>query len=299
MVDGVWTVEPALLVERVAPVLPVSADVALVKEPVRQVQIVDESLAVLLRARPDGDRWVLSTWVAEAGLDGPTTRLALEVLAANTDEVVSTASMGLSDVLSAHSSTVLKPVALWSYLRRVMEDARLHFDTAPLRAHIPLLRVDSAFIVPARVQVSGVWEGFPFDFRVQYGSASLKVSAARNAVEPLWFAGMYFDKWDALPDSGVPSWPQVVALFTVLASRMERAPFIYLFKRVGPGEDEAPWESSGQSPEDAFENLLGRVSRLREQGYLAGADFGAFDPRPLNVDERRFPAVSPKFDVRL
>lgn len=299
MVESMWTVEPALLVERIAPVLPASADVVLLKKPVRQVQIVDASLAVLLRARPEGDRWILSAWVAEAGLDDPTTRLALEVLAANADEVVSTSSMGLAEVLSAHSSSELKPAALWSYMRRVMESARLFFDTAELRAHVPLLAVESAFVVPARVQLSGMWEGFPFDFRVQYGSASLKVSAARNAVEPLWFAGMYFDKWDALPDSGVPSWSQIGDLFIVLAARVERAPFIYLFKRVSPSDDEAPWESSGQSPQDAYENLLGRVSRLREQGYLSGGEFGAFDPKPLNVDERSFPAVSPKFEVHL
>lgn len=297
MSRNVWTVEPALLVERIAPVLPVSANVVLIKSPVRQVQVVDENLAVLLRARPKGDRWLLSAWVAEPGLDGVTTRLALEVLAANPDEVALETHMGLREVLNAHSSSVLKPAALWSYMRRVMENARLVFDTAGLRRHIPLLEVASAFIVPSRVQVSGMWEGFPFDFRVQYGSASLKISADRNTLEPLWFSGMYFDKWDSLSDASVPSWAQIESLFVTLAARVERAPFIYLFRRILPSDDEAPWESSGQSPEDAYENLLSRMSRLRDQGYLIGGESNVFDPKPLNVDERQFPAQSPKFEV--
>lgn len=297
MADGMWTVEPALLVERIAPVLPASADVVLLRSPVRQVQVVDESLAVLLRATPEGDRWLLSTWVAEPGLDGVTTRLALEVLAANPDEIVIRTAMELPDVLRAHSSSELKPAALWSSLRRVMEDARLSFDTAGLRARVPLLEVESAFIVPGRVQLSGAWEGFPFDFRVQYGSASLKISSDRAALEPLWFAGMYFDKWDTLSDSSIPSWAQIESLFTTLASRVERAPFIYLFRRIAPSDDEAPWESSGQSPQDAYENLLGRMSRLRDQGYLSGGESGIFDPKPLNVDERRFPVQAPTFEV--
>jgi hypothetical protein len=297
MVESLWTVEPALFVELIAPTLPASADVVLVKKPVRQVQIVDEKLAVLLRARPKGKRWVISAWVAEAGLDNVTTRLALEVSASNPNEVILESTMGLADVLAAHSSTELKPAALWSYMRRLMEQARLAFDSADLRAKIPMLTVDTAFIVPAKVELAGMWEGYPFDFRVQYGSASLKISADRNTLEPLWFAGMYFDKWDTLSEDQLPSWTQIRSLFATLASRVERAPFIYLFRRVSPSDDEAPWESSGQSSQDAYHNLLARVSRLSDQGYLSGGEFGIFDPTPLNVDERRFPAETPKFEV--
>lgn len=299
MNERVWMRDAALIVERLSLVLPSSARIALVREPVRQVQIVDVDLAVVLRAIPSDAGWVVSTWVSEHGLDAATTELALEVLATQPEALVERSSLSPADVLAAHSSTEIKPAALWSSFRRLMERARLTFDTSSLRARVPALTIDQSYVGLGKVQINGHWEGFPYEFRVQYGSAALKVMGSSDSSEPLWFAGMYFDKWDTRDEvDGLPTWDQIQSLFVVLAARIERAPFVYLFRRVSPSGDETPWESSGQSAEDAFENLLARVSRLKEQGYMAGHDSGAFYPEPLNRDRRRFPDVPPAFEVR-
>lgn len=297
MSDSVWTLEPALMVERIATVIPPQYEIAFVRSPRKQIQVIAPEMGVLLRGEPENNAWRVRAWVAEAGLEPVTAELALEVLAAQDDACVFESTMTQQDVLKAHSSSELKPAALWSYLRRTMEQARLAFDTKGLRAKIPALQPESAMVVPGRVQISGLWEGYRFEFRVQYGSASLTANDPHLASDPLWFAGMYFDKWDTPNGETVPSWDQIEPVFLTLARRLERAPFVYLFRRVSPSDDEAPWESSGQSAEDAFENLLARVSRLRDQGYLSGADNGIFYPQPLNEDIRRFPAVQPKFEV--
>lgn len=292
MSDPVWTLAPALLVERIATVLPASASIALVRTPVRQVQIIDTDLSVVVRAVPSGRRWKIRAWAAESHLDAVTAELALEVLASSPEPATLETLMSLDDVLRAHSSSALKPAALWSYLRRVMEQARLTFDTAGLRAQVPALTVSRAELDPWKVRVAGVWDGFAFELKIQYGSASLTVGDS-GSVEPLWFSGMYFELGEM-----APSWEQVTPVLVTLAQRIERAPFVYLFTRAKATVEETPWESSGRSAQDAFENLLTRVSRLREQGYLVGGEFGAFDPVPLNRDERRFPKTLPAFEVR-
>lgn len=267
------------------------------------LRVYDAVTQTLLIAVPGRDRWVVSGWGLRDWNDPDMAALALEV-AASSQEPEVTVEWTL-DTLRAlaferRSAGVEVLDAVWQLLRELCGDTQLQAVTRHLRARIPGLEITTAGgVVP--FQATGTWWGHPWYFRLRWDVASLKVGGDSPVVKPLWSAEMPHTSGE-MPDHpylhNEISWQEFEDVFCALAISLKKAPFHYLFARTGhrqSADTEPQWGGYGNSPAEAFESLLLRVHGFVDEGYLTpGMEF---DPVPVNVDDRVFPATAPTFAV--
>lgn len=181
---------------------------------------------------------------------------------------------------------------------KVAEQARRFPE---LIARIPDLRlVEAGGYAPFWAE--GTWDGYRVVFRARHQTAVLRIMADEQSTEALWQSRYTVD--DGGPEFlSVLSDDEFVQLFIMLAQQLEVAPYPYRFADLcrtsrtsditGKPIPNVPFIGWGQSADEA------RTMAVRHfQEVFPGQDpVVNIGQIPINVDERKFPAVRPAFHV--
>jgi hypothetical protein len=300
-----WAAHPPYFLACVEPVIPASITASMPRvNGLTHLALEDLRQAVRLEAEPTASgTWLIRLWAASAEQSPEAIALSLAVTRASEPPVLVqaiTTGDALGEISDSERTNVTGPLgfdasyqmALWRLFRRAMAHARTLADTAELRRRLPGLDVDYMG-GSAPFQVEGAWHGYAFYFRYRYDTVRLQVGAGAGGQHPLWIAEL--TEAESAGFHGALSVDEFTQLFLRLASQLQRAPFIYLFKPTSPEviAREGPWQSAGHSAESALALLRERVRDLRHDSYL---DMEIeFDDTPVNEDLRVFPDQAPPF----